>query len=213
MARLEDLNNRVFGWLTIQGRAENCPRGGARWDCICRCGKQVTVDARHLKSGATISCGCYNQKSKKKHGMYGTPEYVVWGNMVQRCTNKNSPEYKNYGGRGIFVAEEWLVFENFFADMGKKPSEELSLERIDNEQGYSKENCKWATTQEQSLNKRLRGDNTSGYVGVYFDKRRDKWQAQIYRDGVNKFLGYFESKELANEARKKFVAEISSFKK
>lgn len=82
-----------------------------------------------------------------------TKTYKAWGNMLSRCRNKNHPSYKNYGGRGISVCERWLKFENFLEDMGDKPWN-LSLDRIDNEKGYSKENCRWATSKEQTRNMR-----------------------------------------------------------
>jgi hypothetical protein len=92
--------------------------------------------------------------NKTKHGMNKTPEWNAWVNMRQRCLNPNHTNYKHYGGRGIKVCERWLDFDNFLADMGRKPDPELTLERIDNSKGYEPANCKWATMKEQSNNTR-----------------------------------------------------------
>lgn len=80
--------------------------------------------------------------------------YQIWGSMVKRCTNPKSKAYSNYGGRGITIAPEWLKFEGFWQDMEEGYSDALTIERVDNEKGYCKENCKWATAQEQCVNRR-----------------------------------------------------------
>jgi len=101
-------------------------------------------------------------KHSCRHGMEGSKEYAIWIGMKQRCFNRNISYYKYYGGRGISVCAEWLKFENFYKDMGKRPAEH-SLDRVDNNKGYSKENCRWATRKEQMRNKR---DNVI-YKGEY----------------------------------------------
>lgn len=89
-----------------------------------------------------------------KHGMTGAPEYRVWSKMLNRCRDINTDNYKWYGGRGIVVCEEWLDFTVFSRDMGRRPSEKHSLDRIDNDGAYSKRNCRWSTMKEQSRNRR-----------------------------------------------------------
>ena len=95
-----------------------------------------------------------NNQYGKKHGMHETTEYQAWESMKKRCLNMNDKSYLNYGGRGIKVSEEWLLFVNFFKDMGLKPTPKHSLDRIDNNGNYEAGNCKWATRSEQLRNKR-----------------------------------------------------------
>lgn len=126
--------------------------------CICDCGNITYVNLNNLRNGHTKSCGCLQRKlaskKAKTHGMSKTPEYRAYYLMKNRCYNKNYYLYHRYGGRGIDVCERWLEsFENFYLDMGCRPSKNHSLDRIDNNKGYSPLNCRWATNEEQNRNK------------------------------------------------------------
>ena len=124
----------------------------ALWECLCDCGKTANVTVGNW--GKTETCGCGKTPPvAKTHGLSTTPEYSVWKDMVGRCTNANFKNYASYGGRGISVCYRWLTFENFLADMGKRPAG-LTLERTNNDEGYSLHNCRWVTAGEQSRNKR-----------------------------------------------------------
>jgi len=130
-----------------------------RWNCICDCGNLTVINGGSLKSGLSRSCGCGVSSSNIErcttHGMTGTTEFSIWKNMLSRCHNQDNPGYSNYGGRGIEVCDEWRdSFENFYRDMGARPSIKYTMDRRDNDLGYNKENCRWATRFEQSKNTR-----------------------------------------------------------
>lgn len=129
----------------------------SKWQFRCFCGVDFVAYSSNVMRGNTKSCGCLKKKvlaeKARKHGMSSTGTYSVWHNMLRRCRDKDNPAYKNYGGRGIDVCDRWLDFEKFLLDMGEKPKDR-SLERRDNNKGYSKDNCYWATWIQQSNNKR-----------------------------------------------------------
>lgn len=125
--------------------------------CTCICGGTTTTNGYYLRKGLTQSCGCLQKErageANRTHAMFGTKVYDVWANMKQRCTNPKSSNYNRYGGRDISVCDEWLQFDNFFKDMGEPP-EGLTLERKNNQEGYSAVNCIWANLVKQGGNKR-----------------------------------------------------------
>jgi hypothetical protein len=144
---------KQFGYLTVTGNSYM--RGKYRYvECVCLCGNKREIDSRNMRLGLVRSCGCLVNPGPYRHGRHDTPEYRVWNTMRFRCGNPACKDYEDYGGRGIKVAPEWSSFEAFYADMGSRPSPQHTLERVDNDKGYSRNNCVWATTKQQARNKR-----------------------------------------------------------
>ena len=152
---LVDLTGMKFNRLSVVERSGRNGRGLALWLCSCECGKSVVVQGAKLRSGHTKSCGCIVGKSSETHGLSRTPTYNSWCAMKQRCNYESGNAYKAYGAKGIKVCERWQEgFENFWEDMGPTYQRGLTIERKNNNAGYSKRNCKWATYKEQMNNKR-----------------------------------------------------------
>jgi hypothetical protein len=156
MTKVLELTGQRFGKLTVVGRNTiKSLSGNTRWDCICDCSKQVTVIGSSLVSGNTSSCGCLQKERATTHGMSNSPEYQSWSTMIRRCTNPDDQAYSDYGRRGITICERWRnSFEAFYQDMGSRPNLYYTLDRRENDKGYYKDNCRWATKQEQANNTR-----------------------------------------------------------
>lgn len=137
--------------------------------------------------------------------MSGTKVYKVWVDMISRCSNPNDTGYKNWGGRGISVCEEWKKSEKFLEWAKGKWKEGLEIDRIDNNKGYSPENCWFVPKSFQTINQRNRKDSTSGYKGVNWDKQKNKWRSRIHINGKDRNLGFFSDIKDAVNARSKAV--------
>lgn len=155
MPKLKDLAGQRFGKLTAIKRYGTDRNGSATWLCKCDCGVEKVVSGHDLVWGKTKSCGCLKRKPRT-HGMTKTRLYRIWSGMKDRCKNPNSPAYGNYGGRGIGVCEEWSDSFACFKEWadGHGYSDDLTIERLDNNKGYCPSNCTWITKPEQSQNRR-----------------------------------------------------------
>jgi hypothetical protein len=152
MGQWKNLVGMRFGFLTVVKY-----EGKSRWMCRCDCGTQSITGTGNLISSNTKSCGCRKKavlgESTTKHGKANTRVYRIWKAMRSRCNNSNTPRYKDYGALGITICKRWDKFENFYADMGEPPPNH-SIDRINHKKGYEPNNCKWATTEEQNMNRR-----------------------------------------------------------
>ena len=156
MRKLNIKKGDKFNFLTAVKFSHKNKWGNKFWLFKCDCGVEKVIVAKDIIAGHTKSCGCLRKKmlskKNKTHGMRRTKIYNTWSLMKARCLNKNSPNYRYYGGRGITICAKWLTFENFYKDMGNVPKGK-SLDRKNNNKGYCKSNCKWSTPKEQANNR------------------------------------------------------------
>lgn len=180
MGGMIPMEGRVFGRLTVLCWAGSWGKTRKKaWLCDCQCGKRKVFCGEHLRRGTVLSCGCLQRAitsaRRKTHGatLVGKarwPEYGIWEQMKNRCYREASDSFRFYGARGISVCDRWRFgeggksgFECFIDDMGRRPSHNLSLDRRENNGNYCKDNCRWATKEEQSANRRPRGPNLKPY--------------------------------------------------
>lgn len=195
-----DWTGTVQGKLTIVKEAGKDKWGSILWACKCACGKPVTINSGRLKQGVK-SCGCAiadSNRNRAKHNMHNTKIHKAWRSMIHRCHNPNSGIYHRYGGRGITVCKRWRDdFMNFYNDMGDPPTPKHTLDRINNNKGYSPKNCRWATSGEQANNrstntwveyngKRMTWAQWARYLGI-------KYNTLMHRRATNKPLSYILS--------------------
>jgi len=187
---LIDRTGQRFGRLLVLKRANaefgDC--GRPKWLCRCDCGVEKVVlgdDLNRRKGRGTVSCGCLQRENRAAqalactgklgnhfvHGGTGTPEYILWAGIVQRCTNPRYPKWKYWGGRGITVCQRWRYsFQAFLNDVGKRPSPELQIDRINNDGNYEPGNVRWATRSQQNKNRHT--EHWKGRRHVMPSKRR-----------------------------------------
>lgn len=198
----------VFGRLKAISHSGFDKRNKSLWLCKCECGNELIVGANALQTRSTQSCGCYaNEVRKSMHLTHGKsrrgrviPEYKTWLRMKNRCYNEKSKDYPGWGGRGIKVCNRWIAsFEKFLLDMGQRPSPIYSLERKNNNRGYSPSNCVWATKDIQSRNTRR-----NHYIN-------HKGRRMIIGDWASEFNSY--TANVLRMLRKKSFGEVYEYYK
>lgn len=189
-----DLTGQRFGRLAVVRNAGKDKRGAYLWECLCDCGSTCVMRSDHLKRGEVQSCGCLNReraketasktgKANRKHGGNGTRLYSVWHGMKDRCYNSGNPYFEKYGGRGITVCAEWRTdFAAFRAwALVNGYASGLSIDRVDNNAGYSPDNCRWITAKGQARNRRSNRVISGKSVAAWADKACVSYSAILRR--------------------------------
>lgn len=222
----EDLTGQTFGRWLVLGQAEDyIDKNGthhAMWHCKCSCENKTErdVDQSNLKTGTSQSCGCLHREMMSEkfstHKMTSSRLYLIWKGMKARCYIKSHNHYDIYGARGITVCDEWIndfqAFYDWAIQNGYNENalrNECMLERKDVNGDYSPENCCWANATVQCINQNLRKDNKTGIKGVNWDKKSNKWQAQLQINKKKVLNKYFDNFDDAVKARRE--AELKYF--
>lgn len=173
----------------------------------CECGNIIRMPIAAAKKSRMCK-KCNTKMASKTHGDSGTKLHNTWKNMKLRCTNKSHPYYHNYGGRGITVCEEWTASYEIFKEwaVNNGYDESLTIDRIDNEVGYTPDNCRWVTMEVQSRNRRvLCATNTSGFKGVTKTSGANTWNASISVSNNKIHIGTYTTKEEAAKAYDEYI--------
>lgn len=190
--RLIDMTGKTVGLWTVLRQTGNTPRGMAVWRCRCACGEERDVRAPDLRSGKSVCCGCQNRETigalRRTHGQSRTRLHRIWQNMKGRCRRPQHPQFKDYGGRGINICDEWLeftVFRDWALAHGYR--DDLSIERQDVNGGYCPSNCTWAGADVQSANRRYTIKDANGELFLHIARRngisRHTYSSRVHKQG------------------------------
>ena len=181
MGNFVDRKGQRFGRLLVVERVENDGKF-TKWKCVCDCGKELSVRTNYLTNGHVSSCGCFQleriSESHYKHGLSRHRFYPIWVQMMRRCYSENHPQYRDWGGRGIRVCDEWHNVENFIKWTDKQnPSKGLQIDRENNDESYSPENCRF-------VSRKIQNGNTRKNVWIEYNNEKLIWKDFVDKYGV-----------------------------
>ena len=210
----KNLVGNRYGRLVVERFVPNNDKA-SYWECLCDCGSRRIVRGNSLVSGHTASCGCLlserNISEKSTHRLSKHPLYRKWNSIIHRCYDEKDNSYMNYGGRGIAISPEWRKSPELFIDYVESLSgygeQGYTLDRVDNNGDYAPGNLRWADKQTQARNKRMSKRNKSGFRGVSWDRKTNKWRAQISIEERRTTIGYYTDKTEAAKAFDKVARE------
>jgi len=192
---ITNLVGQTFNRVTITGEVKE-PGKDRQFTYLCICGRNGKATPYHIVNSVVKSCGCLlsetaaeNGKSTATHGMYGTRPYRIWQGMKTRCDNPNVAEYSDYGGRGITYDKKWSTFQGFWEDMEEGYFDHLTLDRVNNNEGYAATNCRWVDMSTQGHNRRKHKGSLCESVGVKV--RTNNYEAAFCKNGVVQYLGKY----------------------
>lgn len=209
---IPDLTGLKLNQVTVIREVYNEKTKRKQCEIKCDCGAIKLVTKKDLYVGKIVSCGCKRKSQLKTHGHTSdgeySAEYFTWRSMKNRCKNKDNPNYNHYGGRGISYQDSWEHFENFLSDMGKR-TDGLTLDRIDNNGNYTKQNCRWVS---QSINNANRRNTRELPIGVFKNKSKKlRYSVRFYKDKKTLNFGSYKTLSEAIEIAKKKHKEIWGF--
>lgn len=211
MGKFIDLTGNTYGRWSVQSQATSRNKN-SYWVCQCICGTVKEIAGNSLKNGDSSSCGCYLKEVNTIHGetknATSSRLYRIWANMWTRCTNPKTNDFEQYGGKDITICSTWENFINFKDwAIANNYSDLLTLDRIDVSGGYSSKNCRWVTTTAQARNKSVHKNSSSGYTGVYFRKKENKYVVTITVNKKRIYIGITNTKEEGALLRNQYIVD------
>ena len=208
MEEIKDMTPKLIGetWRKYPTNTSKQKATYGLFECQY-CKKEFECQVSNVKRGDTRSCGCQRKGINIIHGLSHNIFYMKWKSILSRCNNPQNASYINYGGRGITVCNEWLSLQNFIIWCEQTYIEGMTLDRINNDGGYSPDNCRWADRLTQTINQRVKKSNKSGYVGVSWRKDRNKWIVRIGTEIRYECLGHFDDLMEAVIFRDNYIIE------
>lgn len=219
---VKDLTKKnINGFFVIKRMDDHISKSGtidAVWKCRCSCGRELEIKGAYLRSGKITHCGCKSVSLGKRqqtnmvshqHGHSRTRLYQIYSGMKYKCKNPKCPNYKLYGGMGINICDEWLLYPKKFLDWAENNgyTDDMNVRRLDNTKDFSPENCYLTTKNSMNRDISKRIDNKSGYIGISQSSKQNKWLTRITVDSNQIYIGEYFTKKDAVIARNDYIID------